>query len=173
MPIRDDILRLAEWWADPGEYKPWPEELISFFEVAEAEQAPSYAEAQKSLTTLSTGAFVGGAVKHWCGIFACHVLREAGLNVRWTLLGGKIVGKSANQVKYVPGNQGLRPGDVAMIPKANHHFIVTGVDYGSNTLWSVDGNTSGQMIRSLTKQVKYSSQEAATKTIYGYYRVLA
>ena len=172
MAIRDEIVRLAYWWAAPSEYKPLPDELMSFFEIAGTEQVPTEQEARKSLTTLSTGAIVGGQIRHWCGIFACHILCRAGVDVRWTLLGGKIVGVKANQVRYVPGSQGMQPGDVAMIPKANHHFIITAADYGSNSIDTVDGNTSGQMIRSLSKSIKYSGSEASAKSVYGYYRVL-
>lgn len=171
MPIRDRIVQWAEWWAFPGEWKPSAQELSDIFTDAGAEQAPSLSEAEWSLRNLSTGVKVGGQVKHWCGVFAAEVLRRAGVDAQWTLMGGAIKGKG---VSYRPGNQGIQPGDVAMIPKANHHFLVVGVDYGGNTLWTVEGNTEGQLIRERTRQFKYSKDpKASEKTIYGYYRIEA
>ena len=170
MPIRDDIVSRAEYWADPGEYKPLADELISFFEEAGAEQAPTVSEAEYALKYRGTGVAVGGQVKHWCGVFACYILRQSGVDVRWTLLGGKMKG---SQVSYHPGRQGMQPGDVAIIPASNHHFIITDVDYGSNALSSVDGNTMNQKIRTKDKKINHSGSDASTQNIYGYYRVLA
>jgi hypothetical protein len=92
--------------------------------------------------------------------------------VKWTLYGGKMVGKSSYQIVRIPGYQGIEPGDVVFIPDQTHHFIVTDIDYGTNTLWSVDGNTYGQKIRALKKKIWYTGAEASTKTPWGYYRIL-
>jgi hypothetical protein len=171
MPIRKNIVQWAEWWAFPGEWKPSAQEMVDIFKDAGAEQAPSMSEAEWSLKNLSTGVKVGGAVKHWCGVFAAEVLRRAGVDARWTLLGGSIKGTG---VKYRPGRTGIQPGDVAMIPKANHHFIVVGVDYGGNRLWTVEGNTAGQYIIERQRQFNYPKDpKAADKTIYGYYQINA
>ncbi|TFG37658.1 MAG: hypothetical protein E4H46_01330 [Desulfobacterales bacterium] len=173
MAIRDEIVRLALWWADPGKYKPLPDELVSFFETSGTEQVPTLDEAKKSLMTLSNGVRLGGQVKHWCGIFACHILCRAGVDVKWTFLGGKVVGKSENQIRYVPGRDGMKPGDIAIIPAAQHHFIVIDADYDTNTLHTVDGNTEGQYIREIhDKKIRYTGPNASNLTPYGYYRVL-
>ena len=149
MSFRDDIVYLAEYWADPGIYKPVASELVSFFTDANTEQVPSEKEAQKSLDTLGSGCYVGGKVKHWCGIFACSIARNSGMNsLRWTLLGGNILG---TEVRKVWGNSGLQPGDIAIISAHNHHFIVTDVDSGQ--IWTVEGNTEGQAIRTRTRSV--------------------
>jgi hypothetical protein len=160
--LRDQIVRIAQWWAFPGAYQPTADELIDFFQGAKTEQYPSLTEAERSLKTLNTGVYVGGSVKQWCGIFACSVLASVGLNVRWTLNGGKMLGS----VMFVPGFSGMLPGDVAIIARAQHHFIITDVDYDSGTFHSVDGNTSGQKIQSKTKSLKNPAEAP-----YGYYRV--
>jgi len=171
MPVRDNIVQWAEWWAFPGEWKPSAEEMVDIFKGANAEQAPSLADATWSLTNLSTGVRVGGQVKHWCGVLAAEILRRSGVDARWTLQGGGIKGGG---VRYRPGRTGIRPGDVAMIPKANHHFVVVGVNYSGNKLWTVEGNTAGQYIRERTRQFKYPGDpNAASKTIYGYYQITA
>ena len=171
MAIRNNIRQWAEWWAFPGEWKPRPQELVDIFKDAGAEQAPSLSEAKWSLSNLSTGVKVGGQVKHWCGVLAAEVLRRAGVDARWTLLGGRIKGPG---VTYRPGNSGIKPGDVALIRRANHHFIVVSVDYSRNKLWTVEGNTAGQLIRERTRRFKYHGDpKASEKTIYGYYRINA
>jgi hypothetical protein len=145
------LFALANEWVDPGlSYKPTTDELISFFTDANTEQAPSQDQASKSLSTLDTGCYVGGEVKHWCVIFACSIARNAGLvRLKWTLLGGKILG-----LKKVWGNSGIQPGDIAIIPHASHHFIVTGIwsedeDPDSpHSFLTVEGNTSGQRTKS-------------------------
>ncbi len=136
---------------------------------------PTLAEAKKTLATLGSGAFVGGGIRHWCGIFACHVLHYAGVDVSWTLYGGRMKGNSGYQIQYVPGDRNIRPGDVAVVPKAHHHFVVTAIDYDNNQLESVDGNTTGQYIRQRDKKIRYSWKDGpdyASRNIYGYYRVL-
>lgn len=169
MPVRDSIIQWADWWAFPGEWKPSPEELVDIFKGAGTEQAPTLAEAKWSLANLGTGVKVGGQVKHWCGVLAAEILRRAGVDARWTLLGGGIKGSG---VSYRPGYQGMRRGDVAMIPKSNHHFLIRHADYAANRIWTIEGNTQGQYIRARTRQLTYPGDpKAAEKTIYGYYRI--
>jgi hypothetical protein len=171
MSVRDDIVALANEWVDPGfNYKPTPDELISFFTDAKTEQAPSAGEANKSLATLDVGCYVGGQVKHWCGIFACSVARNAGLDrIRWTLRNGEILGPD-DQIKKVWGNSGIQPGDIAVIPHASHHFIVTGTwsaDEDPNSspqFLTVEGNTSGQRIKSSKRN---------PSEITAYYKIMA
>jgi hypothetical protein len=169
MAVRDRIIQWAEWWAFPGEWKPSAEEMIDIFNDSGAEQAPTLAEAKWSLANLSTGMKMGGQTKHWCGVLAAEILRRAGVDARWTLVGGGIKGGG---VSYRPGRAGIKPGDVAMIPKSNHHFVVVAVDYSENTLWTIEGNTAGQYIRENTRQFNYPGDpNAAGKTIYGYYEI--
>jgi hypothetical protein len=123
MAVRDRILDLASFWASPGEYKPTEDDLISFFNDSGAEASPTPSEARQALQCLSTGVRIQGEIKHWCGIFACCVLRQAGVDGRWTLFGGRMVGTG---VTLVPGCKNIVPGDVAIIRRASHHFIVVG-----------------------------------------------
>lgn len=169
MARRDDILLHASYWSMWTDFRVTADELIYFFKKAGCEQAPSQSEANKSLGR-STGAYVGGQVKHWCGIFACAVLREAGLNVRWTLLGGKIRNESnGTYVKYTSGRWGIAPGDIALIADANHHFLITDVDSAAKRYTTLEGNTSGQMVRTRTRP--FTTWDSG-QMIYGYYKIL-
>jgi hypothetical protein len=169
MAIRDKILELADWWAAPGKYRPTEEELISFFSEGGAEASPTEKEATHALTKLQYGVQVQGRVKHWCGVFACYILRQAGVKARWTLLTGKIVGDG---VTKLPGHRNIVPGDIAIINSGDHHFIVTDIDYASNTLQSVDGNAGWQYIRNVkSKKIQYSGPHASTKSIVAFYRI--
>ncbi|HMD42901.1 MAG TPA: hypothetical protein VKH45_07500 [Candidatus Acidoferrum sp.] len=168
MAVRDKILDVAEYWVSPGEYRPTEDDLISFFTESGAEAAPTLEEAREALTRLSNGVRVQGQIKHLCGIFACYVLRQAGVDVRWTLLGGNMVGDGVTKLL---GYQNIVPGDVAIINRASHHFIVSDIDYASNTLLSVDGNTANQYIRLVSKKIHYDGSDANTKSVVAFYRV--
>jgi hypothetical protein len=158
MGTRSRILERAQYWADPGEWKPDADSLRYYFQKAGAEAAPTLAEASEALKRGGTGVKVQGAIKHWCGVFACCVIREAGVTIpTWTLLGGKI-----KHLALVWGNAGMQPGDIAMIVAGNHHFIVTAVDYATKTMSTVEGNTLGQFIRARTRK---------TSEPYAYYRI--
>jgi hypothetical protein len=158
MGYRRRIVELAQLWAYPGEWKPTDQDLVDFFKGAGTEAWPSIQAAQEALQHRDTGVIANGKVKHWCGVFACYVIRAAGLNIpRWTLNGGEI-----KTIALVWGSEGMQPGDVAMIQNGNHHFIVTDVDYSTKTMHTVEGNTSGQYIRARTRK---------TMEPYAYYRI--
>lgn len=90
--------------------------------------------------------------KSWCGIFACHVLQEAGVNVKWDLTKGKMVGDvqqimapSFKDYRTYKGERqafeaSIKPGDVITLNNgSNHHAIVTKVN-GDGTVETIDGN---------------------------------
>ncbi len=157
MGTRDKIIEKAKYWSSPGEWKPSAEDLVFFFENSGAEVAPSKKEAQAALDAGGTGVKVQGVTKHWCGIFACSCIREAGLTTpQWTLLGGKI-----KNLELVWGNSGIQPGDIALITSGNHHFIVTSIN-ADGTMTTTEGNTLGQYIRDRSRK---------TSEPYAYYRV--
>lgn len=92
---------------------------------------------------------------HWCGIFATFVLRRVGLNVKWRSNFGIVSHSStveffARKNSFVPKDgfdrTAFAPGDVCVIPKANHHFIVIEAPAGSDTLRCVAGNGNKQQI---------------------------
>jgi len=146
MSIRTKILDRAVYWAAPGDWKPDAESLVYFFSEAGCEQVPTVSEASRSLTSLPNGCYIGGNnVRHWCGIFACACYVEAGVGCRWTLFGGTIKSTSGVGVTKVWGHSGIKPGDIAIISKASHHFIIT--DVRGSTVDSIDGNSTGNMIR--------------------------
>lgn len=91
---------------------------------------------------------------HWCGIFATFVLRRVGLNVKWRSNVG-IVSHGSVQFfvqknSFVPKDgfdrAAFAPGDVCVIPKANHHFIVIEAPPGGDTLRCIAGNGNKQQI---------------------------
>jgi hypothetical protein len=173
MPVRDDIVRWAEYWSYPDYWKPYPEEIVQMFHDAGCRSVPTLAEAKWSLTNRMCGIKVGPNVLHWCGIFATMVLTWAGVDAKWNIDGGKLHGKG---VSYRPGAGGMRPGDVAVIPSYSHHFIVIEADYTNNKVWTVEGNTPGQqIITSSRRKVWYAKGDprAAAQTIHGYYQIVA
>lgn len=90
---------------------------------------------------------------HWCGIFATFVLRKVGLDVKWRSGVGIV---SRGSTSYLArrnswGKEGLDrkaigPGDICVIPKSNHHFIIIDAPEGSDTLRCVAGNGNKQQI---------------------------
>ena len=90
--------------------------------------------------------------KSWCGIFACHVLQEAGANVRWDLTKGQMVGDVQHvmaptfhdyrtyKTERQAFEKSIKPGDVITLSgKNNHHAIVTSVNE-DGTVNTIDGN---------------------------------
>lgn len=177
MAIRDSVVEWAIWESNYGSWKPSAEKMQTFFSTAGL-NPPSTSQASYSLENRSSGISMGGIVIHWCGIFATYVLKHwGGLDVKW--IAGS--GMSGSGVVRRSGFQGIVPGDVAWIRgKANpsgqyawHHFIVTDIDYSSNYLESVDGNSTNNSIVWHDKQVQYYGYDAADKQIWGYYHLNA
>lgn len=177
MSTRSRIIDWANWWAWPGEYKPTPEELISFFEGAGTESQPSLKDAKAALAAGGTGVKIYGQTKHWCGIFACSVLRQAGVDATWSLMNGRITGKGVTSPALPHAypirswSHEMRPGDIAIIRRYNHHFIVTDVDYAANQVYCVEGNTKGQIIRWAVRAIDYGRTQP-NETVTAFYRVL-
>lgn len=174
MAIREAVLMYASDWSqyadkglggDGNGFRVTAGELIYIFNQSGAERSPSQADANRSLTR-STGAYIGNEVKHWCGVFACTVLREAGIKARWTLFGGKMVGDG---IRLVWGRAGIQPGDVAIISDSEHHFLITKRDEKTKTFTTLEGNTTGQKI--VVRSRAFTPQSSG-QTIYAYYRLL-
>ncbi len=90
--------------------------------------------------------------KSWCGIFAAHVLQEAGVDVKWDLTKGKMVGDVDHVLQptfrdwrtYKAERQAfeatIKPGDVITLNGSlNHHAIVVSVN-DDGTVNTIDGN---------------------------------
>lgn len=90
--------------------------------------------------------------KSWCGIWAAHVLRQAGADVKWDLTKGKMTGDvthtvaplfknpTSYKVERAAFEQSIRPGDVITLSgKNNHHAVVTKVN-ADGTVDTMDGN---------------------------------
>jgi hypothetical protein len=131
---------------DDGHYKGW-KQLQTVFEKTTGWR-PSDSECQT--ITPGRGVLPGG--KSWCGIWACHILQQSGVDVKWDLTKGKMVGdvthviapsfKTPAQYKAERSafEQSIRPGDVITVKgSTNHHAIVTKVN-PDGTLETMDGN---------------------------------
>ena len=95
---------------------------------------------------------------HWCGIFATYVLKQTGMAVKWRSGVGivpsdtasKWVRKHRRWIANEKSEDGdFQVGDIAAIPKSNHHFIVTDISNPS-TLGCVAGNGNYQRIERQT-----------------------
>jgi hypothetical protein len=93
---------------------------------------------------------------HWCGIFATYVLRRAGVPVKWH--SGLVIEPSGPKSVWLRkyrrwiekfDDDAFEVGDVAAIPKANHHFVIVDVSNPA-TLGCVAGNGSYQRIERQT-----------------------
>ncbi|MBE2253498.1 MAG: hypothetical protein IAE78_28480 [Myxococcus sp.] len=124
-----------------GKYQGW-DKLQTIFEKTTGWR-PSDKEVQGSSQP-------GG--KSWCGIFACHVLQEAGANVKWDLTKGKMVGDVQQvmapsfkdhrtyKTERSAFEASIKPGDVITLNgKNNHHAIVSSVN-PDGTVNTIDGN---------------------------------
>ncbi|MCC7071644.1 MAG: hypothetical protein IT383_09990 [Deltaproteobacteria bacterium] len=90
--------------------------------------------------------------KAWCGIWAAHVLRQAGADVKWDLSKGKMTGDvthtvaprfknpASYKVERAAFEQSIRPGDVITLNgRNNHHAVVTKVN-ADGSVDTMDGN---------------------------------
>lgn len=82
---------------------------------------------------------------------------SAGLPLRWSLMGGKILG-----VLLIMGHDGMLPGDIAIVSTYSHHFMLTGFPAGPQ-VHTLEGNTGKQMIRRSQRDIA---------SIVGYYRTV-
>jgi peptidoglycan hydrolase-like protein with peptidoglycan-binding domain len=131
---------------EDGKVKGW-QQLQSVFEQTTGWK-PSDAECQHVIP--GSGLKPGG--KSWCGIWATHIFQEAGVNVKWDLTKGKMVGdvtqtlapRFTSPAQYKAERQAfeqsVKPGDVITVNGAsNHHAIVTQVN-PDGTVETMDGN---------------------------------
>jgi hypothetical protein len=97
---------------------------------------------------------------HWCGIFATYVLRRTGMPVKW--ISGLGIDPSGKDAKFVRkyrrwiekfDDDAFEIGDVAAIPRANHHFVVVDVS-DPLKLGCVAGNGEYQRIERQTHDRK-------------------
>jgi hypothetical protein len=81
----------------------------------------------------------GKKLADWCGILATWILKRAGLPARWKLQKGL---QGLGSPVYDLRNPGIRPGDVCVIRRAWHHFVVVKADYARGLIVTVEGNAS-------------------------------
>jgi hypothetical protein len=144
---------------------------MGIFQTAKVKRLPTMEDIQYSLQTLGNGVRytitkkdgVGYEVKHWCGIFAVACAVDAGFKVMWDLSVGKPAGAG---VKFHWGTSGIQPGDIAVIKRQEHHFIIWSVM--GDEIETIDGNSLGQQIAWTVKPLKAPEPDLR---IYGYYRL--
>lgn len=177
--VSDSIVSHALYWASPDPYRLLPEDFKTLFEYAGCEFMPTNAQIAGALRQ-GSGIPMGSGKsrnKHWCGIFATAMLVYAGLDVRWSLTHGRIVVENKLQLKFRPGSaiDEIKAGDVAVIPRHEHHFLVRHVDRDSGVLLSVDGNqaskgadgkTVGQLIMTRNRSLKAPLADERIKYFY-------
>lgn len=172
----DDTIALirsyARWWAAPDPYQVTGDDLREIFKEAHCQQIPSSTDADWSAEHLEWGCRIGHQTKEWCGIFAAAVLNLAGVKCHWSLMTGKIIPKDQSQLEFRWGHlDEIQPGDVAVIPRAQHHFLIMDNlwDWDGNPLLvTVEGNTTGQKIKSNSRPLHDNRPH---ERIYGFYHV--
>ncbi|MBI4526873.1 MAG: peptidoglycan-binding protein [Deltaproteobacteria bacterium] len=114
---------------------------------------------------------------NWCGIFALHVYKMAGLQMPpWPIRNTTTGGNDAEMQSYVPPLTGftkaIRKGDIGVLDGyrsngRNHHFIV--VDVTDTAVKSVDGNAqyspgagNSPYIKGIIREVTRASFDAKT-----------
>jgi hypothetical protein len=84
---------------------------------------------------------------HWCGIFALHILQEAGLALDWRWIYGK------GFAFKLPMTRKPQAGDVAYIDKPyQHHAIVERVE--GDRVHTIDGNQDGDIVSKRVRPLK-------------------
>jgi hypothetical protein len=169
MGLRDEIIKQAKSWAEPGTYKPTAQNFAEICRQARLNVQPSQADLDYTIKSMPSGNLrIAGESKSWCGIFAVGVWANVGVGVMWTLNWTKSHGNVLNATgvswRKVWGNQGIRPGDIASIAAKQHHFIIT--DVNDRAVNSVDGNQAGNTI------VEYTNWKHTISSIVAYYTLL-
>jgi hypothetical protein len=109
---------------------------------------------------------------HWCGIFACWVLKQAGFDVRWAS-GQKVPTSKAGIRNGILDSdeptgptrglvfkdttmklqKNIKPGDVCVIPKNAHHFIILEPPTPQGNLLTLAGNSDWQRVQEETHKL--------------------
>jgi hypothetical protein len=95
-------------------------------------------------------------------------------DIYWNLNGGGIEIKKKSQAQYLTAGGNLdkiSAGDIAIIPKANHFFLVVDNMWdwsGEPLLITIEGNTTGQKIKSHIRPLR---DPVANQRIYGFYHL--
>lgn len=173
LDVVDWALFEANAWYGDTHWKPTSIEMIDIFTTAGL-TAPSNGDLEK-FKKASGNISINGQSIAWCGIFACYVLKKyGGLDVKW-VYGKGIVGTG---VEKTWSAKGMRPGDVAIVRETpdskgkavHHHFVVTRVDYASNSMESVDGNsTNNEIVWHKNKKIYHSGKPGLD--VYCHYKL--
>ena len=166
--MTDNIVQHAEFWAAPDPYSVTAQDLVNIGHGAKCEFPVTWKAAD--LAVKNQDKFkIAGEETAWCGIFATMVLREMGLEVRWSLFEGKMK-YTAGEVEHRTSTAiwTIKAGDVAYIGENNHHFIVKWVSDDRKVLETIDGNQPGLTIRSRFRWVKST---VPGESILGFYSI--
>jgi hypothetical protein len=105
----------------------------------------------------------------WCGIFATYLLIRVGARVKWRMGKGIQDLSGGEDILFVPGNQGIRRGDIAVRGSGSHHFIVLDdPPPAAGGIKCVEGNSGGTDYPEMRAGRRYQNHLAAVTC---YYRV--
>jgi hypothetical protein len=171
MGYRENIVKEAKYWAEPGSYPMKSGDFTWICEWAGIETLPTKADLEYTRVNLTRGNLrIGGGSKAWCGIFAVAIWSYVGVGVKWTLnwtaSKGSVLHAAGLDWRRVNSGNGIRKGDIAFIRTNNHHYIVTSV--GQTFVSSVDGNREGNTV----KEFDGLNAVHAISSIQGYYTIL-
>lgn len=97
------------------------------------------------------------SIPHWCGIFALYAAKKAGAGVgTWS------IGKSVPTISGFKPSRSPKKGDIGIIKKHNHHFLVNEISGDGKEVKTIDGNSG------MRSEVVENKRQ--TKDILGFYR---
>jgi hypothetical protein len=168
MGYREEIIRVAKFWAEPGSYRPSADEFAWICQRAGLNVQPTQADLEYTSLHMPTGNMrIHGESKSWCGIFAVALWAHCGIGCKWTLnyttSKGNVLTAPGIGWRKVWGNSGVAPGDIAAVAKKSHHFIVT--DVSATAVNSVDGNQDKNDVREYANWKHKLSEIVAHYTI--------
>lgn len=97
------------------------------------------------------------SIPHWCGIFALYATKKAGAGV-----GNWSIGKSVPTISGFKPARSPKKGDIGIIKKHNHHFLVNEISGDGKEVKTIDGNSG------MRSEVVENKRQ--TKDILGFYR---
>jgi len=101
--------------------------------------------------------------KDWCGIFGTYCFQLTGVKAIWSLSTGQPGGSIQKVVSWGKSFKGsqqafeasIKPGDMAVISLASHHFILVLEDITSGTMETVEGRILKREDHKLSEVVAY------------------
>ncbi|MBL8176041.1 MAG: hypothetical protein JNK48_15290 [Bryobacterales bacterium] len=138
--LYDDILLIPIDWSDQKPYKFHSKFTFKTHEITMLEGV-----FKRHMRVPLRNAANGGV--HWCGMFACWIWKQAGIDIKWQVSREPLV--SGKPLKPRTDKENMRHGDIAMIPEESHHYLIVSDPPSTKpmtALHTVDGNDMWQQI---------------------------